>query len=161
MNKIIKYKQVNLPFKVWIILAIFSFLMFLFFGMYSIKDYIYTSRYIKVEAIITNVWTSSSSYDDTYSIYRDFTYQYDGNNYSGTQEVLLGSQVDKKINIYIDPENPSKYKNTYISNVTIGMTLFFGIVTLFVVSSCAKKLKIEKEKNELTNLLKHQYHNIK
>lgn len=70
--------------------------MFAFFGVYSVKNYIQTREYVKVEAVVTRVWYQSDSYSNTSSHYRDFSYQYDGNDYVGTQQILIGSRIGKK-----------------------------------------------------------------
>lgn len=69
--------------------------------------------------------------------------------------------MEKKIKIYIDPKNPYKYKNTYISNLSLFITLMSGLYMIVMVISCINKIKSDKEKKKFSQHLESQYHDLK
>lgn len=132
----------NLDHKIFLILFIFSFVLFLIFGGYSLTNYIKTKDYVKVKATITEIGYHKHYESDSYSNYIKLEYEYDNNNYNNEQRVVFrfNKKVGNKITIYVDPMNPVEVSDNYLTRLNSIISIFAIIFNLF----CIKAYRIRK-----------------
>ena len=79
----------NVNPKFFLILYIFSFILLIIFGGFTITNFIKTKDYVKIEATITEVGYHHHYDSDSYSDYIKLEYKYDNNNYNNEQRVAF------------------------------------------------------------------------
>jgi len=133
----------NLNPKFFLILYIFSFILLVIFGGFTITNFIKTKEYVKVQATITEVGYHHHLGYDSYSDYIKLEYQYDDNKYNNEQRVAFrgNKKVGEKINIYVNPSNPIEARDNYLTRINIIISIVIIIFNLF----CIKAYRIRKK----------------
>ena len=129
--------------KVFLILYIFSFILLVVFGGFTITNFIKTKDYVKIEATITEVGYHHHYDSDSYSDYIKLEYQYDNNNYNNEQRVAFrgNKKVGNKTTIYVNPLNPIEVRDNYLTRINIVISIVIIVFNLF----CIKAYLIRKK----------------
>lgn len=129
--------------KVFLILYIFSFILLVVFGGFTITNFIKTKDYVKIEATITEVGYHHYYDPDSYSDYIKLEYQYDNNNYNNEQRVAFrgNKKVGNKTTIYVNPLNPIEVRDNYLTRINIVISIVIIVFNLF----CIKAYLIRKK----------------
>ena len=122
--------QVNREVKprTFLILTIYSFILFLMFFCYTINNFIKIKDYIQVYGLIKETGTSFAVRDNesTYK-YVILSYSYNDNEYTTEQTVsrlFSNKKVGDTMKIYINPKNPSEVIDNYMTKLSIILSLF-------------------------------------
>lgn len=136
----------NLNPKTFLILYIFSLLLFVIFGGFTITNFIKTKDYVKVEATIIEVGYHRHYDSDSYSDYIKLQYEYDNNNYNNEQRIAFraNKKVGNKTTIYVNPLNPAEVRDNYLTRLNIVISSIIIIFNLF----CIKAYRIRKNGGE-------------
>lgn len=136
----------NISPNTFLILIIFSFILFLVCFLQVANTFVSTKDYVKVYAQkskLTNVYNYRT---ESYDHFVEFNYSYNGNNYTSKEKVLLpflfntNNHHKNSTKIYINPENPSKIRNNY----TIKVVGSAGLVAILFHVFCIKAYKVRK-----------------
>ena len=135
----------NLNPKIFLILYIFSFVLLVIFGGFTITNFIRTKDYVKVEARIVDVGYNLHYESDSYSNYIKLEYEYDNNNYNNEQRVVfrINKKIGNKITIYVNPINPVEVRDNYLTKLSVVISVFIIIFNLF----CINAYRIRKNNN--------------
>ncbi len=133
----------NLNPKTFLILYIFSLLLFVIFGGFTITNFIKTKDYVKVEATIIEVAYHYHYDSNSYSDYIKLEYEYDNNNYNNEQRIAFraNKKVGNKTTIYVNPLNPAEVRDNYLTRLNIVISSIIIIFNLF----CIKAYRMRKE----------------
>lgn len=137
--------------KTFLMLIIFSLILFLILGGYTINIFIKTRDYVKVYASITEVsrrdyaTKGGSSTVDNYANYIKLRYTYNNGRYTNEQRVLFrfNKKEGDKIKIYVNPKNPMEVRDNYMTRVGIAFSLMIIFFNIF----CIKAYQIRKKEN--------------
>ena len=143
--------QVNnsLELKIFLILYIISFILFVVFCGFKITIFIKTKDYVKIEAKISEVGYHQHYESDSYSDYIKFEYKYDNNNYTNEQRVAFrgNKKVGNKTTIYVNPSNPVEVRDNYLTRLNIVISIVIIIFNVF----CIKAYRARKRKMSIHN----------
>lgn len=133
----------NITPKIFLILCIFSCILFFIFGASTIINFIKTKDYVKVEATIIQVGYHHHYDSASNSDYIKLEYRYGNNKYNNEQRVSFrgNKKVGTKTAIYVNPLNPIEVRDNYLTKLNIVITIVIIIFNLF----CIKAYKIRKE----------------
>ena len=125
----IKMKKVevnqNLTPIIFLLLMIFSFLLFLIFSINLISNYIEIKDYVKVDSVVTNVEhkpVPNTSEVESFEYFADLQYEYNGKTYQCKKRLHIAvfyPKINSKMTIYINPKEPTKFRDTWIISIDI------------------------------------------
>ncbi len=143
---------------VWIMAIIISLIMLIIFGTYTALNFIKTRNYIKIDAIVTNVsyYYEPSSDGESLINYIELKYTFDNLEYIGKQRVFFRNfqKVDKKVKIYVNPNNPKVIRDNYLTKLSIFIfiiSLIFNIFTTKAYLTMKKEKLMEKDYEKRKN----------
>lgn len=133
----------NLNPKIFLILYIFSFIVFVVFCGFTITNFIITKNYVKLEATITEVGYRHYYDSDGYSNYIKLEYEYHNNNYNNEQRVAFraNKKVGNKTTIYVNPLNPIEVRDNYLTKLNIVISIVIIIFNLFCIKAYRTRKK--------------------
>lgn len=128
----------NINQKTFLILIIFSLILFLIFGGYTINNFVKTKDYVKVYASITEVGYDvipNGSGDSSYENYIKVSYTYNNNFYTNKQRVAFrfNKKEGDNIKIYVNPKNPIEIRDNYITRICITVSLIIVLFNIFCI----------------------------
>ena len=127
----------NISPKIFLLLFIFSLIMFLIFATMWINIINKVKNYDKVNATIVDVGyhIDYETVKPQYYNYIKFNYTYNGNEYTSEQKAAfrLNKQEGKNVVVYVNPNNPNEMVNTYLKNIYFIISIFLLIMTIFLI----------------------------
>ena len=135
--------EVDKNIKPWIflILMLFSFLFFIMFSIDVVSIYIDTKDYVKVEATVIDIGyehVPNITEGDSVDHYAVLQYEYNGKTYHCQKllhMIMFYPKINSKTKIYIDPNVPTNFRNTWqIGNDILGAVL--GLVFTIAMIKC-------------------------
>lgn len=72
----------------------------------------------------------------TYSHYARYEYDIDGTRYTATKQFFFKSSksLGDLETIRYNPDNPEEIENTFLANSLISVSIFFGVILLFLIA---------------------------
>ena len=140
----------NLNPIIFLVLMIFSLLLFLMFSINLVSTYIETKDYVKVDSVVTSIGhkhvPNTNEVDSVYH-YAELEYVYNGRTYHCNKTLHMAMfypKINSKMRIYIDPDVPTRFRDTWIIGVDIvacSISLIFALVMI-------KCYQIRKKQNK-------------
>ena len=129
----------NLNPIIFLVLMIFSLLLFLMFSINLVSTYIETKDYVKVDSVVTSIGhkhvPNTNEVDSVYH-YAELEYVYNGKTYHCNKTLHMAMfypKINSKMKIYIDPDVPTRFRDTWIVSVDIAgciISLIFSLAML-------------------------------
>ena len=144
--------QINssLSSKNYFSILIFSMILLLIIASSTVFDFFKTKEYVKVDGIITDYGYTDNNYSDSdtnsFSRYAIVNYTYQEKEYTSKIRVFFGGKINKKISVYLDPNQPNKLKETFNTKIFLILDSVLLIFNIF----CYKAYK-QRKKEELSS----------
>ena len=131
---------------VYLICVLFSFALFSMFFINLIYQFISTINYVKVKATVVDVGNYYDGGSSSINYYADLDYSYKGKNYtykSNRNIFIFYPKINSKMNLYINPSNPSQVRNSWLVNLDIFASITMLIIHIFLIKAYILRKKIE------------------
>lgn len=121
------------------LITIIVAIIMLFLLAVVIEQKIKYSSFEKANAEIVEIFSksgTSSSTNMTYSHFVRYEYDINGTRHTGTKQFFFKSskRLGNLETIRYNPDNPEEIENTFLANSLISVSIFFGVILLFLIA---------------------------
>jgi len=126
-----------------IIIAVITILATLFSIGMVVSEKMKSANYVSTKATVVNASNDleyNSNIDGSWIYWVTYSFDVNGKTYTATKQEfdIFQKNVGDTAYIRYDPNNPEILENTLLQNTGIVLTLFFGLISVFLISSLRK-----------------------